>query len=239
MSLSVQRPKKLPNKSRVVLKPLGSNPDFVSSIVDTKLLDTLKLISISKNFPSGMKYSSPVLETASVVVKSPTTSKLKKKDEDKIDTEARQTENKKSEDIPPYIKKLERFWAKFDDISKRQTTLGLSENLLLKIQSPKFSRNQVSKPSAIPARFKEISNKKTSSSTENMKNKFNRIRTDLKIIKTTNGRDMKERLEKAKLARLYAENNCQGILKKKDLEESWKWCTPGNTPVNKSVHFEI
>lgn len=237
MSLSVQRQKKLPNKSRVLLKPLGSNPDFVSSSVDTKLLDTLKLISISKNFPSGTKYSSPTLEATSVVMQSPTASKLKK--EDKLDAEVKQTENKRFEDIPPYIKKLERFWAKFDDISKKRTTLGFSENMFLKIQSPKFPRNQASKPSGIPARFKEISNKKTSSSTENMKNKFNRIRTDLKIIKTTNGRDMKERLEIAKLARIHAENNCQGILKNKLLEESWKWNTPGNTPVNKSVHFEI
>ena len=49
----------------------------------------------------------------------------------------------------------------------------------------------------------------------------------------------KERLKIAKLARQYEEdNNIEGILRNKVFEESWKWHTPGNTPVNKSVHFD-
>ena len=56
---------------------------------------------------------------------------------------------------------------------------------------------------------------------KNIKKHESRIKKDIKIIQDTDGNDLKERLEIAKLARMYELNNFKdGILKNKPAEES-------------------
>ena len=56
---------------------------------------------------------------------------------------------------------------------------------------------------------------------KNIKKHESRIKKDIKIIQDTDGNDLKERLEIAKLARMYERNNFKdGILKNKPAEES-------------------
>ena len=148
--------------------------------------------------------------------------------------------NHKSQDIHPQIKKFEKFLIKLESVGtkanekERSSVIGKA-----KLSSPKSIRSMKEKLTGVPARYKEINFKQNSASVASLKKDNMRIKRDLKILRINDGNDLKERLKIAKLARQYEEdNNIEGILRNKVFEESWKWHTPGNTPVNKSVHFD-
>ena len=243
ISLSCKRVSKVsPRNSKIVLQPLSTRDppeNFKEIFLDGNNVYSLQhhrsqehIILNSLQVSPRIKISSPEPEALTL--------KIERKPRIGKQTVIEKLLSSSPESIPPYIRKLERFMTKLDTLSKRPTIKPQIAEMESKYLSPKFHKSVRDRPSGMPARFKEISTKKNYVSQKSVHQDGLRIKKDLNIIKITDGIDLKERLEIAKLVRKYEDiNNKDSILKNKDLEESWRWYTPGNTPTNKSVHFDM
>lgn len=145
----------------------------------------------------------------------------------------------KDRNTPPHIKKLEKFWEKIGKISEKTLEAEGKEWNLSKLKKNKGLAVNKAKVLGVPARFKEISLAKSKKNDEEKKILRMGLVQDLYIIKSNNHQDLRHRIQVAKAARIYEENNREGILKRSKVNSSWRWDTPEGTPVDKTVKFDL
>ena len=103
-------------------------------------------------------------------------------------------------DLPPYIKKLEKYWMKLDKISKSSREMPMLEKV-----SRKSSKDEKKKKydfSGIPARYKCVPDKNMRSNKIFYRDPES-IKKDIQIIHESEQIDIRERFEIAKIARKY------------------------------------
>jgi hypothetical protein len=238
MSFGIKKKKEGKFKmQKIILEPLETPKKEHESLKNFVFMNELKSNSLAKLNPAVQNYIEPILSPPATKKSQFVPSKssfrtLERKSNRKIDEQ--------SKDFPPHIRKLENFWIKLGSLeNKIKTEFSSPEPSVQKFQSSKNIRLVKNKLTGVPARFQQVSSKEIRTN-RNFNMDYDRIRKDIKIIKASNSNELKQRLDVAKLVRNYEENSPKdGILKNKVLEESWKWHTPGSTPVNKSVHFDI
>ena len=237
----IQKPS--PRHSKISLQPIPAKDP--SENFEEIFLGGNNVYSLQKHKCQENKIINPLQNSPKNKISSPkhTVKTVKKEREPKIrrktNIERILPANPSQEPVPPYIRRLERFMTKLETLSKRPSIKCQSTDIESKYLSPKYTKSVKDKPSGMPARFKEVFAKKNYTSQKSLHKDVLRIKKDLNIIKITDGLDLKERLEIAKLLRKFEiTNGKDSILKNRVLDESWRWYTPGNTPVNKSVHFD-
>jgi hypothetical protein len=145
------------------------------------------------------------------------------------------SENKTS--TPPFIKKMAKFWEKVSSIKNKFPEFDPLINSSTKTkESPSLPTLKQRQP-GIPARFKEQPICKSKSGTIGKPLKL--IESDLQIIKINNGSDITERLKIAKLVKNYENSNKAGILKRKNIGDTWRWFTPKSNSSERAVHFDL
>lgn len=143
----------------------------------------------------------------------------------------------KRSDTPPNIKKIEKFWEKIGKIKEFNLDSLPMHSLAQPIKVSSSMKMGKCKTIGMPARFKELVLSKSNSDKVILNKKV--VEKDLFIIKVNDGSDIAERIKVAKLAKLYENSNKDGILKRKNIEDSWKWYTPKGTPSDKTVRFDF